>query len=613
MLRDEIMKDLCCMLIRAVIVMLFVAIFSFQHSSAKAQVEGSSEVEFQVFQETRKLSIEEICCGEIRFPERRVRAAAAGLGGNPLWIKLPDLPPGTVLVLSKIVDEATLFELTEEGWATSKTGDTVHPDGVALAVPQMAFALTVDIEPASARYLRVTQPNSISFGLQAWEPEAFFDDLDRHQIVQMLLLGFITAIVVYNFVVSVLTRDIVFALNAVTILSLVTIDLYLSGLGAHYIWPRTYSNIILVIALICTTVFGALFISRFLFTDIYHASARPLLLIAPVAVLTGCAMFFLPYWYPQTVLIGIVLTMLALAATIAILQVFRKNSNAYLLVFPLIGIMLPGGSMVALRSFSEVSFGAVQPHMLEITLAFEALAFSIALAARIRSQKLAVVSARAQLAEAEYESARRYAELQDRERARIASDLHDSIGHNLVMISGLMENSTRSGGKPENLASASKLTRRTIQRVRQLSHALHPSTLSDLGWDAAIDGLFGELDRTYGITVNVTKKGEEPDLGEESKLHLYRILQELVSNIAKHSSASNCWAEFDNNGDTLTIKITDDGVGLPNGERSGGGLGFASIEERLKAIGGHWEIGEGNGKGFKTTLTIPVGRIAGDE
>ena len=601
------MKNRSGLSIGTVIFVISVAILCFGTFSPKAEASESRGVEFQVFQEFTPLSIDDICCNGIEFSEPPVSSTGAGLGGNPLWIKLPDLPPGSVLVLSKIVDEAKLYEPTVDGWKVSRTGDTVEPEGVALSEPQMAFALTVDIDPSQARYLRVTQPNLISFGLSAWEPEPFHDELDRRRMVQMLLLGFISAIIAYNIVVSTLTRDIVFALNALTIISLVVVDLYLSGLGAHYIWPRNLSNMMLVIGLMCTSVFGASFISYFLFSNVFHPSARPLLLTGAAAILTGISAFFLPYWYPQTALIVIVLAMLATAVVTALVQIHKGNSNAYLLVIPLIGIMLPGGSMVAIRSFSEVSFGAIQPHMLEITLACEALAFSLALAARIRSQKLAVVSARAKLAESEYESARRYAELQDRERARIASDLHDSIGHNLVMVSGLLENNARSKSDADSMLSASKLTRKTIQRVRQLSHALHPSTLSDLGWDAAIDALFGELDRSYGIDVTITKIGNEPELDEEAALHLYRVLQELVSNIAKHSAATKCRAEFDNSGGQLTIRIVDNGVGLENGQNHKGGLGFASIEERLKAIGGSWEIGDDNGKGFKTTLTIPVG------
>lgn len=581
-----------------------------------AQGEGRSELSFTYVQDAALLTIDDVCCERAAFPDATVSSVSAGLGGAAVWIRLPDLPAGTILVVSKIVDEATLYERVDRGdevWRISRAGDTVAPSGQALEVAQMAFALSVDTVSGAPRYLRVIQPNSIRFGLSAWEPETYHADIENRRIVQMLLLGFISAIVAYNIVVSVPTRDIVFAMNAATILSLLTIDLYLSGLGALSLWPREFSNVALVTGLVGTSLFGALFISRFLFASVGNPSARPLLVSGAMAPAIGGTVLFLPYWYPQTALIWLVVTMLIIAIATALLQLFRGNRNAYLLGLPLLGVMLPGGSLVVLDSFTDIALGAIEPHLLEVTLACEALAFSLALAARIRSQRLAVVSAREQLAEAEIESARRYAELQEKERARIASDLHDSIGHNLVMISGLLENGLTGVEKDSGSASAAKLTRRTLQQVRQLSHALHPSTLSDLGWTAATDSLFENLDRSSGMAVDVLREGEEPNLGPDAKVHLYRVLQELVSNIAKHSSATSCQVRFVNDGRVLFIEILDDGIGIASRDKLKKGLGIASIEERLKAIRGKWQMSPGEPKGLCTRLEIPLARGIGDE
>lgn len=564
-------------------------------------------LDFHVIQEDRPLTVGDVCCGGTRFPDAPVSSASAGIGGNPLWIKLPQLRPGTVLVFSDIVDAATLYEESlGGGWTVSRTGDNVSPVGGALPVPRTAFLLSEDADPRAARFLRIDQPNTVRFGLTAWEPQAFRADFERRRIIQMLLIGFITAIILYNLVVSALTRDVVFALNAMTIVALLGIDLYLSGLGGYYVWPRNWSNMVLIGALTGTTVLGVLFISHFLFLDAMHPAARPLHVAAAVTLIVGAGSLVLPYWLPQTALLAIVLIMPLLALAIAVREIFRGNGNARLLMFPLLGIIIPGGGLVFIRSVTDIDFGVVRPHMLEITLAFEALAFSLALAARVRFHKLAAVSARARLAEAEYESARRYADLQERERARIASDLHDSIGHNLVMISGLLERGSRTGVAPEDLASAAGLSKRTVQHVRQISHSLHPSTLSHLGWEAAVESLFDGLERAHGITVNITQTGGTPDLSDGAKLHLYRILQEIVSNIARHAAATRCDASFRNDSATLHIRVADDGVGLDRQKDLQAGLGFASIEQRLKNIGGTWVVNSGGDRGVEVALTIPI-------
>lgn len=567
------------------------------------------EVEFRAAQPDRDLTIDEVCCGRLVFPDPPVKSAGAGIGGRPVWIALPALRPGSVLSVTKMVDEATLYERwpgTDE-WIIARSGDSVPPSGQALPVPRTAFILSEAASLETERFLRIVQPTTIRFGLKAWDPQAFRTDFERRRLIRVLSLGFIAAIVIYNLVVSLIARDGVFALNAVTILSLVLVDLYLSGIGAFYLWPRSISNLMLNLGLAGATVFGALFISRFLAVDAGRpVSVRPLLVLATLAAAALAISIATPYWMAQTALLVLVLLMPVTALVITLFELVHGNRSARILIIPLFGIMLPGGVLVLISSVTALPFGAIGPHILEVTLAFEALVFSLALATRIRMHQRNAEMARAELAQTELESARRYARLQERERARIASDLHDSIGHNLVMITGLLDRGVESNLAPEEIQAAAKLSRRTVQRVRTLSHDLHPVTLSHLGWAQAIESLFAELKSAHGIEVALTQSGGEPNMSADAKLHVYRMLQELVSNIAKHASAKRCQADIQNDGAALHIRVTDDGVGLGHPSDLQGGLGLASIDERTKTLGGTWTLQSGDRDGAVAELIIPL-------
>ncbi|MBW8639360.1 sensor histidine kinase [Hoeflea sp. WL0058] len=570
------------------------------------------DLSFQVEQSGESVAIEDVCCEEPGyFNGPQVSNTTAGIGGAPLWIKLPVLRPGAVLSITKMVDEAVLYEQRpdDRGWNISVSGDSVKRSGNAIPVPQVAFILSEDVEPVAQRYLRVSQPNLVAFGLQAWDPQAFQQTYEQQWLVTILLLGFVAAIALYNLAVSAFSRELVFALNAMTITSLVFIDLYLTGLGAYYIWTVILSNQILNIALATTIVVGALFISSFLaFDHVKPTSTKVLYALAALAIFVAVSGVVLPYYLPQSLLLILVLAMPVAATVITVVELLKGNKNARILIFPLAMVMVPGGTLVLLRSLTTLQLGIFQAHVLEITLAVEALAFSLALAARIRYHRSIAERARMQLAEIELENARGFVSIQEKERARIALELHDSVGHDMVMMKALIDAAESGRASQEDIRAASGLAKRTLARVRELSHDLHPDTVSQLGWSRSIKSLFANLQRSFGIQVNIKDDAGEPRIDRASQLHLYRVLQELGSNISKHSGASNVSLQLTQSDVSFDIRVDDDGAGLPNPDDVDFGLGFTSIDQRIKTLGGTWNTAKNEPNGTIVRISVPVGK-----
>ncbi|MEZ5726835.1 MAG: sensor histidine kinase [Burkholderiaceae bacterium] len=246
-------------------------------------------------------------------------------------------------------------------------------------------------------------------------------------------------------------------------------------------------------------------------------------------------------------------------------------------------------------------------HTLGLMLAFEAMAFSLALGVRIRLAAREAQAAKVALLTHLGHSAQQYAELQERERVRFASDLHDSVGHDLAMLSSALERMKQVPDQAGALLDEARgLARRTLRDVRRVSHAIHPSMLEHLGWNASVENMVGELQRVHGIDVSLEQPQGPPALSPARRLHLFRVLQELLSNVARHSGADHCSVRIRYEHGHVVCLVVDNGVGLDTGEMPSHGLGLHSIEQRMRALDGRWAMTDDPDGGVSVRLQVPI-------
>jgi signal transduction histidine kinase len=202
---------------------------------------------------------------------------------------------------------------------------------------------------------------------------------------------------------------------------------------------------------------------------------------------------------------------------------------------------------------------------------------------------------------------------QEEERRAISRELHDEIGQ---MLTGLrME--FRSLAKmhhvsPEEFHSRIEqgkgLLDQALQSVRDIAMGLRPSMLDDLGLEAALQWQVRDFSRRHEIPVNITVKTSLADLPESDKTNLYRIVQEALTNCARHSKAKSIAIVIERENGTLRLMIRDDGIGFQLG-KNGKGLGLVGIQERAREMGGSMTI-ESNSRGTALTVTMPAERSA---
>jgi PAS domain S-box-containing protein len=206
---------------------------------------------------------------------------------------------------------------------------------------------------------------------------------------------------------------------------------------------------------------------------------------------------------------------------------------------------------------------------------------------------------------------------QEDERKRIAGELHDGLGQSLSAVKLMLQNVVSDfGGQMDDrlegqlLACVSK-TQEMVDDVRRLSMALRPAIIDSGGVLLGLTRLCRELkDTMRGLEVHWTTDVEERDVDEALKIHVFRIVQEALNNVIKHSKARNVWIQLDRCDAAIRLIIRDDGVGFDPEEMEAParGLGLSSIKQRASLYNGQLSIDSERGRG--TTVCAIWGSTA---
>lgn len=203
---------------------------------------------------------------------------------------------------------------------------------------------------------------------------------------------------------------------------------------------------------------------------------------------------------------------------------------------------------------------------------------------------------------------------EERERRRLATDLHDHIGQALAVSKiklGVLQKTVPSPEIAVPLGEVRELIEQMIQDTRSLTFELSLPILYELGFEAAVEWFAKHVRAQHGIQIEVQKDMKAIPMTDEIKVLLFRSVRELMMNIVKHAQARHGRVNILRTGDRVNIEVEDDGVGIPDSKgypKSGTDIGFGlfSIRERLHYLGGGVEIDSKEGQGTRVTLTVPL-------
>ncbi len=211
------------------------------------------------------------------------------------------------------------------------------------------------------------------------------------------------------------------------------------------------------------------------------------------------------------------------------------------------------------------------------------------------------------LERARHEAARTALAAQEAERLRVARELHDEIGQTLTAITLQAERAAEGdpASAPAEFGRVADAVRDSLDEVRRIARELRPEALDDLGLVNALIALSTRLNTQGGPVVKRELQGALPPLSADVELVIYRIAQESLTNAVRHSGARSVTVSLQADAETLTLRVADDGRGMPS-ELPDGTAGIAGMRERALLVGGRLSIKSGPGSGTEVELSIPL-------
>ena len=213
-----------------------------------------------------------------------------------------------------------------------------------------------------------------------------------------------------------------------------------------------------------------------------------------------------------------------------------------------------------------------------------------------------------ELSERRHELAQKLIETREATLREISRELHDEFGQILTAMGLMLGRAGKHApeGSPlrAELREVRKLAQTTLDNVRGLSQTLHPSILEDAGLDDTIDWYVPHAERQLGVRICYVRSGSSGSLDSAVAIHVYRVLQEALNNVARHSGAIDVWVRLRSSDGMLELDVEDHGGGLDAAtERRG--LGIVTMRERAELVGGTIEFLRPREGGTLVRLQVP--------
>jgi signal transduction histidine kinase len=210
--------------------------------------------------------------------------------------------------------------------------------------------------------------------------------------------------------------------------------------------------------------------------------------------------------------------------------------------------------------------------------------------------------------------AARLVSVREEERTRIAREIHDELGQVLtglkLDVTWLAKRLTKKQNELlEKTEGMRQLIDATVQQVRRISTGLRPEILDEMGLVAAIGWQAGEFQRRVGIRCRLRLPEDQISLDKERSTAVFRIFQEVLTNVARHARATSVHVDLAISEDNLTLQVADDGIGISADQvRSHDSLGLLGMRERAQLLGGDVSIHGAPSRGTTVSVSLPTSR-----
>jgi signal transduction histidine kinase len=213
------------------------------------------------------------------------------------------------------------------------------------------------------------------------------------------------------------------------------------------------------------------------------------------------------------------------------------------------------------------------------------------------------------LSEGRRELAQKLIAMRESTLREISRELHDEFGQILTAIGSMLGRAGRHApeGSPlrADLREVGEVAQAALDKVRGLSQTLHPSILEELGLESTIGWYLSTVERQMGLHVAYSRLGERAEIDDTTGIHVYRVLQEALNNVARHAGTDRAWVRLRCDAGMLELEVEDHGKGLDAGT-SRPGLGLVAMRERAELLGGALEFFRPRAGGTLVRLRVPL-------
>jgi signal transduction histidine kinase len=218
----------------------------------------------------------------------------------------------------------------------------------------------------------------------------------------------------------------------------------------------------------------------------------------------------------------------------------------------------------------------------------------------------------AELSEQRSDLAQKLISTQESTLRHISRELHDEFGQVLTAIGSMLRRAGKQAGEGTplhaDLKEVQEIAQTTLNNIRTLSQALHPVLLEEAGLESTLDWYIPTVGRQAGIELHYEKSGKPFSVEASAGVHIYRVLQEALNNVSRHSGARDAWVRLKYTGNSLELEVEDHGSGFV-AEKMQRGIGLVAMRERAELIGGTLAITPGAQGGTQVRLQIPREKV----
>jgi signal transduction histidine kinase len=194
----------------------------------------------------------------------------------------------------------------------------------------------------------------------------------------------------------------------------------------------------------------------------------------------------------------------------------------------------------------------------------------------------------------------------------VSRELHDEFGQILTAIGSILRRAAvhapEGSALRADLQEVSEITQSTLDKVRTLSQALHPVMLDEAGLESTLDWYLPTMERQTGIAISYEKQGTPFRVDGAASVHVYRVLQEALNNVVRHSGAKRAWVRLRFLADALELEVEDHGIGIVE-RPARRGIGLVAMRERSELMGGKLVFSRPQQVGTLVQLTVPRERV----